>query len=93
MATAIARVRRLRAGPPSIAGVSGTDGLEVTSRPLGPALPASALVVQDGFKRLPAGLQNLIQQAHGAAEDPMDWLGSRPQPLNPSTPQRLKLGR
>lgn len=42
----------------AIDGVSETDGLEVTSRPLGPALPAGALVVQDGYKRLPAGPQN-----------------------------------
>jgi 3-phytase len=42
----------------AIDGVSETDGLEVTSRPLGPSLPAGALVVQDGYKRLPAGPQN-----------------------------------
>lgn len=42
----------------AIDGVSETDGLEVSSRPLGPALPAGALVVQDGHKRLPAGAQN-----------------------------------
>ncbi|MCU0957435.1 MAG: phytase, partial [Hydrogenophaga sp.] len=42
----------------AIDGVSETDGLEVTSRPLGPALPAGALVVQDGYKRLPSGTQN-----------------------------------
>lgn len=42
----------------AIDGVSETDGLEVTSRPLGPALPAGALVVQDGYKRLPVGPQN-----------------------------------
>jgi len=42
----------------AIDGVSETDGLEVTSRPLGPALPAGALVVQDGYKRLPSGPQN-----------------------------------
>ncbi|MDH4392464.1 MAG: phytase [Aquabacterium sp.] len=41
-----------------IDGVSETDGLEVVSLPLGPAYPAGALVVQDGFKRLPSGPQN-----------------------------------
>lgn len=41
-----------------IDGVSETDGLEATSRPLGAALPRGALVVQDGFKRLPDGAQN-----------------------------------
>ena len=41
-----------------IDGASETDGLEVTSLPLGPAYPRGALVVQDGFKRLPSGPQN-----------------------------------
>lgn len=41
-----------------IDGVAETDGLEVTSRPLGAAFPQGALVVQDGFKRLPDGPQN-----------------------------------
>ncbi|MFN7725924.1 MAG: phytase [Rubrivivax sp.] len=41
-----------------IDGASETDGLEVVSRPLGPAFPQGALVVQDGFKRLPSVQQN-----------------------------------
>lgn len=41
-----------------IDGASETDGLEVTSTPLGPDYPRGALVVQDGFKRLPDGRQN-----------------------------------
>lgn len=41
-----------------IDGASETDGLEVTARPLGPEYPRGALVVQDGFKRLPDGPQN-----------------------------------
>lgn len=41
-----------------IDGVSETDGLDLSSRPLGPDYPAGVLVVQDGFKRLPSGPQN-----------------------------------
>lgn len=39
-------------------GVSETDGLEVTSAPLGADYPQGLLVVQDGRKRMPAGNQN-----------------------------------
>lgn len=41
-----------------IDGTSETDGLEVTSSPLGAAFPNGMLVVQDGYKRLPDGAQN-----------------------------------
>ena len=41
-----------------IDGASETDGLEVTSMPLGPDFPRGMLVVQDGRKRLPEGPQN-----------------------------------
>ena len=41
-----------------IDGVSETDGLEVTSSSLGGAYHTGALVVQDGYKRLPDGTQN-----------------------------------
>jgi 3-phytase len=41
-----------------IDGASETDGLEVTSVPLGPGFPRGMLVVQDGRKRLPDGPQN-----------------------------------
>jgi len=41
-----------------IDGTSETDGLEVTSTPLGAAFPKGMLVVQDGYKRLPDGAQN-----------------------------------
>ena len=41
-----------------IDGASETDGLEATAAALGPALPRGALVVQDGYKRLPDGTQN-----------------------------------
>lgn len=41
-----------------IDGVSETDGLEVTSSSLGGLYQAGALVVQDGYKRLPDGTQN-----------------------------------
>jgi len=41
-----------------IDGASETDGLEVTSVPLGPEFPRGMLVVQDGRKRLPEGPQN-----------------------------------
>lgn len=43
---------------PAIDGASETDGLDVTSSPLGPAFPLGLLVVQDGHKRLPEGPQN-----------------------------------
>jgi 3-phytase len=36
-----------------IDGVSGTDGLDVTSRPLGPRFPSGLLVVQDGHNQAP----------------------------------------
>ncbi|MCW8126477.1 phytase [Microbulbifer halophilus] len=39
-------------------GASETDGLEVTSAPLGADYPQGLLVVQDGRKRMPAGNQN-----------------------------------
>jgi 3-phytase len=41
-----------------IDAVSETDGLDVTSRPLGPRYPRGAFVAQDGFKRMPDGPQN-----------------------------------
>jgi 3-phytase len=41
-----------------IDGVSETDGLDATARPLGPAFPRGIFVAQDGFKRLPDGPQN-----------------------------------
>ncbi|HUG24320.1 phytase, partial [Piscinibacter sp.] len=41
-----------------IDGVSETDGLEATSKPLGPSFPRGMLVVQDGFKRMPGAAQN-----------------------------------
>jgi 3-phytase len=41
-----------------IDGASETDGLEVTSRPLGPAFPHGLLVVQDGRNITPAERQN-----------------------------------
>ncbi|MEJ5897190.1 phytase [Aquabacterium sp. G14] len=41
-----------------IDGVSETDGLEVTSSSLGGAFQKGAVVVQDGYKRLPDGTQN-----------------------------------
>lgn len=42
----------------NIDGTSDTDGLEVTSWPMGPDYPAGMLVVQDGHKLLPPGPQN-----------------------------------
>lgn len=41
-----------------IDGASETDGLEVTSRPLGPAFPHGLLVVQDGRNITPSERQN-----------------------------------
>jgi 3-phytase len=41
-----------------IDGASETDGLEATAQPLGARYPEGALVVQDGYKRLPDGAQN-----------------------------------
>jgi len=41
-----------------IDGASETDGLDVTSRPLGPAFPHGLLVVQDGRNITPAERQN-----------------------------------
>lgn len=41
-----------------IDGSSETDGLELSSAPLGPGFPQGMLVVQDGHKRLPDGPQN-----------------------------------
>jgi 3-phytase len=41
-----------------IDGVSETDGIEVTSRALGPMFSRGALIVQDGNKRMPHGPQN-----------------------------------
>jgi 3-phytase len=41
-----------------IDGTSDTDGLEVTSLPMGPDYPGGLLVVQDGHKLLPPGPQN-----------------------------------
>lgn len=41
-----------------IDGVSGTDGLDVTSRPLGSHFPGGLLVVQDGRNLTPAERQN-----------------------------------
>jgi 3-phytase len=41
-----------------IDGVSETDGIDATARPLGPAFPRGVFVAQDGFKRLPDGPQN-----------------------------------
>jgi 3-phytase len=42
----------------SIDAVSETDGIEVTSRPLGVAFPRGMLVAQDGYKFMPNGPQN-----------------------------------
>jgi 3-phytase len=42
----------------AIDGTSETDGLEVTSKPLGPMFPKGMLVVHDGYKQLPPGPQN-----------------------------------
>jgi 3-phytase len=42
----------------TIDGTSETDGLEVTSKPLGPMFPKGMLVVHDGYKQLPPGPQN-----------------------------------
>lgn len=42
----------------SIDATSETDGLEVTSKPLGPKFPKGMLVVHDGYKQLPPGPQN-----------------------------------
>lgn len=39
-------------------GSSETDGLEVTSAPLGPDYPAGLLIVQDGRNRMPSAAQN-----------------------------------
>lgn len=39
-------------------GASETDGLDITSVPLGPGFEQGLLVVQDGRKRLPEGAQN-----------------------------------
>ena len=41
-----------------IDGTSETDGLAVTSSPLGGPYGKGLLVVQDGHKRLPQGTQN-----------------------------------
>lgn len=41
-----------------IDAVAETDGLEATSAPLGGAFGQGALVVQDGYKRMPDGHQN-----------------------------------
>ncbi|MGA0933745.1 MAG: phytase [Pseudohongiellaceae bacterium] len=41
-----------------IDGVQETDGLSVTSRPLGTAFPRGMLVVQDGYNDLPSEHQN-----------------------------------
>ncbi len=41
-----------------IDGVSETDGLDVTSRPLGPRFPGGLLVVQDGHNLMPTERQN-----------------------------------
>ena len=48
------------ADPPDgrIDGVQETDGLSVTSRPLGAAFPRGMLVVQDGYNDLPSEHQN-----------------------------------
>ncbi len=42
-----------------IDGTSETDGLEVTTRPLGPGFEQGALIVQDGRNRMPEQGQNL----------------------------------
>ncbi len=42
----------------SIDGTSETDGLEVTSKSLGPMFPRGMLVVHDGYKQMPPGPQN-----------------------------------
>lgn len=41
-----------------IDGVSETDGMEVTSASLGGRFQSGAVIVQDGYKRLPDGTQN-----------------------------------
>lgn len=51
-----------------IDGVSETDGLDATSRPLGPAFPRGVLVLQDGFKRMPDDRQNFKLVDWGAVE-------------------------
>lgn len=45
-------------GDSCIDGVEETDGLDVTSSPVGPAYPEGLLVVQDGFNGDPADKQN-----------------------------------
>lgn len=57
-----------------IDGVSETDGLDIASVPLGPAFPQGLLVVQDGYKVLPAGRQNF---KYVAWEDIAGALGLR----------------
>ena len=39
-------------------GASETDGLDISSKNLGPGFEQGMLVVQDGYKRLPDGPQN-----------------------------------
>ncbi|HSC88566.1 MAG TPA: phytase [Polyangiaceae bacterium] len=45
-------------GPACIDGVEETDGLDVTSAPLGPDFPEGLLVVQDGYNGDPVDKQN-----------------------------------
>ncbi len=45
-------------GPPMIDAVTGTDGLDVASAPLGPDYPRGLLVVQDDANTAPAANQN-----------------------------------
>ena len=45
-------------GPGGIDGISETDGLEVTSRNLGPGFEHGAMIAQDGRNLLPNARQN-----------------------------------
>ena len=45
-------------GPAGIDGISETDGLEVTSRNLGPGFEHGAMIGQDGRNLLPNERQN-----------------------------------
>jgi len=51
-----------------IDGVSETDGLDVTSRPLGALYPGGLLVVQDGHNQMPAERQNFKYVSWRAVE-------------------------
>jgi 3-phytase len=56
----------------SVDGASDTDGLDVTSRPIGPLFPAGLLVVQDGQNLMPAERQNFKYVSWRAVAEALD---------------------